>query len=109
MAWLLASAVGLAIGFGCWLGYWLRLLARLCFASTVGLAVWHGYAWLWLYGLAIGFSCWLGYACLQLYGLALAWLLALVQLAVVWKLEMLAVSNFYEEGNGPFSVRTEFC
>jgi len=103
MAWLLASAVGLAIGFGCWLGYWLRLLARLCFASAVG------YAWLWLYGLAIGFSCWLGYACLQLYGLALAWLLATVQLAVVWKLEMVAVSNFYEEGDGPFSVRTEFC
>jgi hypothetical protein len=39
----------------------------------------------------------------------LAWLLATVQLAVVWKLEMVAVSNFYEEGDGPFSVRTEFC
>jgi hypothetical protein len=46
MAWLLASAVGLA------------MLVFSCMA------------WLWL------------------------WLLALVQLAVVWKLEMLAVSNF---------------
>ena len=50
-------------------------------AIGLALAVRLGY-WLWL--LAVG--------------LALAWLLATVQLAVVWKLEMVAVSNFYEEG-----------
>jgi hypothetical protein len=44
--------------------------------------------------LAIGFGWWL-LAWLWLgFGLALA----TVQLAVVWKLEMVAVSNFYEEG-----------
>jgi hypothetical protein len=56
-----------------------------------------GYAWLRLYGLAsavrLGYWLWL-----VAVGLALAWLLATVQLAVVWKLEMVAVSNFYEEG-----------
>jgi hypothetical protein len=78
-----------------------------------------GYAWLRLYGLAsavrLGYWLWLVAVGLALawlwlgFGLALAWLLATVQLAVVWKLEMVAVSNFYEEGDGPFSVRTEFC
>jgi len=56
-----------------------------------------GYAWLRLYGLAsavrLGYWLWL-----VAVGLALALLLATIQLAVVWKLEMVAVSNFYEEG-----------
>jgi hypothetical protein len=58
LAWQLALAVGLAIGFVCWLGYAsLPLLAMLGFgcmawllASAVGLAmlVFSCMAWLWL-------------------------------------------------------------